>query len=191
MAIFPCQRSCGPGSTYRGMACKSSGWRCIVLNQSLRPRPRCPLWVRTGHQAVTWAMSAFHPKADIRECGLECPLCARSGLMQRSKSPLFAHFEVKQTGAIVGSLSVEPDRHHGRQTNTIIVAERINTNDQTADYKSVSHDTQRYCRDSSLSCCGWRLAFCSCRRSEIKLIKLGLWSELGMHKSRRRRICLH
>src|SRR5262249_784510 len=39
----------------------------------------CPLWVKSGHEAMPLSMSASPPKADIAGQASACPLCARSG----------------------------------------------------------------------------------------------------------------
>src|SRR5262249_49618138 len=89
-----------------------------------------PLWVRTGHQAVAWAMSALPPKADIRWQASACPLCAISGLMQCSKTNLFDHLvgageqlrrhrEAERAGGRQGDDELEFGRLHHRQVGRL------------------------------------------------------------------------
>ncbi|MGB3659809.1 MAG: hypothetical protein WBA14_18000, partial [Pseudolabrys sp.] len=46
---------------------------------------RCPLWVTSGYFAVV----RFTLKSGHVQCNSVCPLCANSGLMERSKRSLF------------------------------------------------------------------------------------------------------
>jgi len=44
-----------------------------LISMELNPL-ECPLWVRTGHRADTWAMSASHAKSGHKRMGLGMPL---------------------------------------------------------------------------------------------------------------------